>query len=92
MREHKLPLRTSADNLARSTSILNNPNLKEVVTECRETPHTTLGNSPKPITGLTAKGLRRIFAMHLADSFSTPSRQDLQDGAAVLRRIHQMTA
>lgn len=92
MREHKLPRFTSADNSGRSTSIFNDPNLKEVVTAGLEKPHTTLGNSRKPITGLTAKGLRGIFAVHLADSFSTPSRQDLQDGTAVLRRIHQMTA
>jgi hypothetical protein len=92
MREHKLPLRTSADNSGRSTSILNNPSLKVVVSAGRKEPHTTLGNSRKPITGLTAEFLRGTFAMHLADSFSTPSRQDLQDGAAVLRRIHQMTA
>jgi hypothetical protein len=92
MSEHKLPLRTSADNSGRSTAILNDPNLKEVVTSGRENPHTTLGNSRKPITGLTEKGLRGIFALHLADSVSSPSRQDPQDGAAVLRRIHQMTA
>jgi hypothetical protein len=71
MSEHKLPLRTSADNSGRSTAILNDPNLKEVVTSDREKPHTTLGNSRKPITGLTEKGLRGIFALHLADSFST---------------------
>lgn len=54
-------------------SILNNPNLKVVVTTGSEKPQTTLGDSRKPITGLTAKGLRVIFAMHLADSFSTPA-------------------
>ena len=54
-------------------SFLNNPNLKVVVTTVSEKPHTTLGNSRKPISGLTAEGPRGIFAMHLADSFSTPA-------------------
>lgn len=73
MREHKLLRHTLADNSGRSRSILNNPNLKVVVTTGSEKPHTTLGNSRKPITRLTAKDLRGIFAMHLADSFSTPA-------------------
>jgi len=61
-----------ADDSGRSTSTINNnPNLKVVVSAGSEKPHTTLGNSRKPFTGLTAEGLKSIFAMHLADSFST---------------------
>ncbi|QXZ13541.1 TraI domain-containing protein [Pseudomonas sp. AO-1] len=73
-----------------SDSSLNNPRLK-VVTPSSAEPHTTLGNTRQPVSGLTANVPSGIFAMHLADSFST-SRQDLQGGAAVLRRIHRMTA
>jgi hypothetical protein len=57
----------------RSKLIANKPNLKLVATTDSEKPRTTLGNSRKPISGLTAKGLRGIFTLHLADSFSTPA-------------------